>query len=248
MKKHAPDRTPNPGLPPTPPEGELTRILADGRRSRSVATNEILPLVYTELRRLAAARLSREARGHTLQPTALVHEAYLRLLGPPSRSGNARKTSGDRSGDAIESGSSMGAGEEPTWENRRHFFGAAAEAMRRILIDHARTRSRQKRRVPAAMAGQGEPQIDDPATQFQDLIALDAALTKLAEADPQKAQLVELKFFAGLPTNEVAEVLGVSLRTAERQWAFARAWLYREIEGSDETDANEANTDGRSAR
>lgn len=142
----------------------------------------------------------------------------------------------------------MGAGEEPTWENRRHFFGAAAEAMRRILIDHARTRSRQKRRVPAAMAGQGEPQIDDPATQFQDLIALDAALTKLAEADPQKAQLVELKFFAGLPTNEVAEVLGVSLRTAERQWAFARAWLYREIEGSDETDANEANTDGRSAR
>ncbi len=203
MNIHALDRT------PTPPEGELTRFLTEQRGSRSAATNEILPLVYGELRRLAAARLSREARGHTLQPTALVHEAYLRLLG----------SQGEASGD------------EARWENRRHFFGAAAEAMRRILIDHARARARLKRRVPGGAEGPAARTIDDPATQFQDLIALDVALEKLAEADPQKAQLVELKFFAGLPTAEIAEILGMSLRTAERQWAFARAWLYREIEG-----------------
>jgi RNA polymerase sigma factor (TIGR02999 family) len=162
-------------------------------------------LVYDELRRLAAQRLSREAPGHTLQATALVHEAYLRLVGrDPDR----------------------------PWDGRNHFFGAAAEAMRRILVESARRRHRVKRggnraRVDLDAADPAAPEID------QDLLALDEALEHLAAKDPVKAELVQLRVFAGLTVAQAAEVLGLSTATADRYWAYARAWLRVEIAGGD---------------
>jgi RNA polymerase sigma factor (TIGR02999 family) len=166
------------------------------------AAAELLPLVYQELRRLAARRLAGEAPGQTLQPTALVHEAYLKLVGPdPDRA----------------------------WAGRSHFFAAAAEAMRRILVDHARQKRRGKRgggrqRVPLAEA---DPAAGPPA---DDLLALDEALDRLAAADPVKAELVKLRYFAGLSEEEAAAVLGLSRATASRYWAFARAWLINALE------------------
>ena len=203
--------------PPTPPpsslpasdedlEGDLTRFLSDHRKSRSAGTEAILPHVYTELRRIAAARLQQENRGHTLQPTALVHEAYLRLVSSDHSEG---------------------------WENRRHFFAAAAEAMRRILIDHARHRLRKKRQASAEDPLPVIEWADESALRFTDLLALDEALSRLEAVDARKARIVELKFFAGLAHAEIAELLGLSLRTLERQWRFTRAWLHREIEGTD---------------
>jgi RNA polymerase sigma factor (TIGR02999 family) len=166
---------------------------------------EILPLVYDELRRLAAQRMARESPGQTLQATALVHEAYLRLVG----------------GDP-----------EKPWDGRGHFFAAAAEAMRRILVENARRRHRLKRgggrgRVDLDDAQPAAPETDD------DLLALDEALEKLAQNDPVKAQLVQLRVFAGLTLAEAAEILGLSISTAERYWAYARAWLRVEIAGPD---------------
>jgi RNA polymerase sigma factor (TIGR02999 family) len=166
----------------------------------------LLPLVYDELRRLAAARLAAEPSGHTLQPTALVHEAYLRLVGPA---------------DAAR------------WDSRGHFFAAAAEAMRRILVDHAR-------RKAAARHGGGlarlelEPDLAAAREPREDLLALDEALDRLAVEDPLKAEVVKLRYFAGLTLPETAAALGLSERTAGRHWAYARAWLRRAVEGTGE--------------
>src|SRR5438067_5908986 len=169
----------------------------------SRAAGELLPLVYDELRKLAAQKLAREPAGQTLQPTALVHEAYLRLVGED---------------------------EEQHWDSRGHFFAAAAEAMRRILVEIARQKASLKRGgdrhrldVVDSLPAAPEPR--------EDLVALDAALTKLAETDKQAAELVQLRYFAGLPIRDIAEILGVSPRTADRLWAYAKAWLHQEIEG-----------------
>jgi RNA polymerase sigma factor (TIGR02999 family) len=162
---------------------------------------ELLPLVYDELRRLAAARLAREAPGQSLDATALVHEAYLRLVGD---------------------------GPEPPWDGRGHFFAAAAEAMRRILVEAARRRGRQKR-------GGGRARLDlDPAAlaapeASDDLLDLDGALDRLAAAEPRAAELVKLRVFAGLTVRQAADALGISPRTADNDWAYARAWLLVEL-------------------
>jgi RNA polymerase sigma factor (TIGR02999 family) len=166
----------------------------------------LLPLVYVELRRLAASRLAREPSGHTLQPTALVHEAYLRLVG--------------------------GNGDEG-WDGRAHFFAAAAEAMRRILIENARRKGRKKHGGDLARVDLAEADLACrmPA---EELIALDEAMTRLDAEDPLKARLVRLRFFAGLSLEEAAEILGVSAVTAKRYWRYARAWLHREVSGTAE--------------
>jgi RNA polymerase sigma factor (TIGR02999 family) len=186
---------------------EVTRILNELASGDGKAADELLPLVYRELRRLAAAKLARERAEQTLQATDLVHEAYLRLVG---------------------------GGAERSWDNRRHFFAAAAEAMRRILIERARRRQ-------AARHGGGRRRIElDEGLAVQeprdDLLALDEALTRLAEKQPIKAELVKLRFFAGLTTPEAAQALGISLATAERHWTFARTWLYAELGESDRSD------------
>jgi RNA polymerase sigma factor (TIGR02999 family) len=183
---------------------EVTRILSAIEQGDPQAASQLLPLVYDELRKLAAHRLAHQAPGQTLQPTALVHEAYLRLVGDI---------------EGID------------WDSRGHFFAAAAEAMRRILVENARRKSRQKR-------GGGLTRIDLDAAEplavpeiREDLLALDEALTKLTSLDPQSAQLVQLRYFAGLPIPEAAKALGISPRTADRLWAFARVWLLREVGG-----------------
>jgi RNA polymerase sigma factor (TIGR02999 family) len=179
---------------------DVTRILNAIEQGDAKVANELLPLVYEELRRLAAQKMSQEHPGQTLQATALVHEAYVRLVGQ----------------------------EVQDWNSRTHFFTAAAQAMRRILIDNARRKQRLKH-------GGGRQKIDlqdiEPAIEVpsDDLIALDEALTRLAQKDKVKADLVKLRYFAGLTLEQAADLLGLSERTAKRYWAHARAWLYREI-------------------
>jgi len=174
--------------------------LGDGHGRRTA--DELLPLVYEELRRLAAARLARESRDYTLQPTALVHEAWIRL----------------------------GADPQPAWQNRAHFFAAAAEAMRRILIDAAR-----RRRAVRHGGGLERVEVDDAAqeivapAQDDELLAVHDSLDRLAAEDPRKAELVKLRYFAGLTLEEAAEALDVSVPTAKRDWAYARAWLFNAI-------------------
>ena len=165
---------------------------------------ELLPLVYDELRRLAAQRMSREVPGQTLQATALVHEAYLRLVGgDPDR----------------------------PWDGRGHFFAAAAEAMRRILVENARRKRSRKR--GGGLVRQDLDAVNPAAPEPpEDLLALDEALDQLAAAAPEAARLVQLRYFAGLTLAEAAQVLGVAPRTADRLWAYARAWLLRALEGS----------------
>lgn len=185
---------------------DVTRILSNLEAGDPAAAEQLLPLVYEELRKLAAAKLAVEPSGNTLQPTALVHEAYLRLVG---------SASGD------------------SWDHRGHFFAAAAEAMRRILIDNAR------RRTATRHGGEMRRQVlDADALPVQepreDLLALDEALDRLAAEDPLKADLVKLRYFVGLSLPEAAAALGLSERTAGRHWAFARAWLRREVEGAPE--------------
>ena len=188
---------------------EVTRILSQIEAGDPAAADKLLPLVYDELRQLAAAKLAHEKSGQTLQATALVHEAYLRLVRPGDSQGNS---TGDES-----------------WDGRGHFFAAAAEAMRRILIDNARRKLRLKH------GGQFErvelPQ-DIAATDDRPerLIDLDAALTRLAAEDTTAAEVVRLHFFAGQPLDEVARLLGMSRASAYRQWAYARSWLKCEIE------------------
>jgi RNA polymerase sigma factor (TIGR02999 family) len=181
---------------------EVTSILNAMARGEPDAASQLLPLIYDELRRLAAQKLAQEQPGQTLQATALVHEAYLRLLGDSSDS--------------------------RSFKDRGHFVAAAASAMRRILIDNARRKRTRKRgggleRQPLEAVAAPEPDAD--------LLALDEALEKLASKDPEKARLVELRYFAGLTGEEAAEVLGISPTTADRHWAYARAWLRAEIRG-----------------
>ena len=166
-----------------------------------ISADELLPMVYTELRRLAAARMSRESPGHTLQPTALVHEAWLRL------------------------------GEGARFENRAHFFGAAAEAMRRILVERARRKQREKRGGGAEHVDVDAVEIAAPTTNDDELLAIHEALDRLATHDARKAELVKLRYFAGLSFEETATVLGISVPTAHRDRAYARAWLHQEIRG-----------------
>lgn len=181
---------------------DVTRILSAIDRGDAKATDELLPLVYEELRLLAAQRLSREVPGQTLQATALVHEAYIRLVGDEPRN----------------------------WDGHRHFFAAAAEAMRRILVDNARRKKSQKhggdrQRIDLDEA---EPACASPSSP-DNLIALDEALERLAEKDRVKADLAKLRHFAGLTNEQAADVLGISPTTAKRYWAYARAWLLRAI-------------------
>ncbi len=189
---------------PVPPMSEVTRILSAIEQGNPRAAEQLLPLVYEELRKLARQRLAHEKPGQTLQATALVHEAYMRLVGDPST--------------AADQG----------WNSRSHFFGAAAEAMRRILVESARRKNRLKHG--------GEHQRVDldsaclvSAAPSLDLLALDEALTKLAQAEPAKAELVKLRFFAGLTMPEAAAALNISLATAERHWTFAKSWLFAEL-------------------
>jgi RNA polymerase sigma factor (TIGR02999 family) len=180
---------------------DVTQLLAAAEAGEPHAAAELLPLVYDELRKLAAARLADENPGQTLQPTALVHEAYIRLVG-------------------------TAAGRD--WNGRGHFFAAAAEAMRRILVDVARRKLADKRGANPqrhALDGLSTPERDE------ELIALDDALRKLAAIEPQKARLVELRYFAGLTGEQAAEALGISPTTADRYWAYARAWLQAEVRG-----------------
>jgi RNA polymerase sigma factor (TIGR02999 family) len=177
---------------------EVTRILSAIEQGDPHAAEQLLPLVYDELRQLAAQKLAQEKPGQTLQATALVHEAYLRLVG---------------------------ANPQPPWDSRGHFFAAAAEAMRRILLNHARDKGRQKR-------GGGRQRVDldrlavaDVASS-DDVLALDEALQRLEQQNQPCAELVKLRFFAGLTMAEAAAALGIAPRTAHRSWAFARAWLY----------------------
>lgn len=185
---------------------EVTVILESIRLGDAGAAEELLTLVYAELRRLAAQKMNREAPGHTLQPTALVHEAWLRLAGDKA----------------------------PEFQNRAHFFGAAAEAMRRILVESARRKKRVKHggeleRVDIDGLELPAPMPDD------ELLALDEALDRLAAVDGRAGEMVKLCFFVGLTQEEAAKELGVSLATAERIWAFARAWLFREMQKQRDT-------------
>jgi RNA polymerase sigma factor (TIGR02999 family) len=189
---------------------EVTRVLSAVEQGDRCAAEQLLPLVYDELRRLAVQKLAQEKPGQTLQPTALVHEAYTRLVG-----------------------GGEGAAGEPLWDGRGHFFAAAAEAMRRILIDRAREKRSAKR-------GGGRRKLDidavDVATRAtpDQLLALDDALAKLAHQDPAAARLVELRYFAGLSVEEAGKALGISTATAYRHWKFARAWLHGELLGTGE--------------
>jgi RNA polymerase sigma factor (TIGR02999 family) len=189
----------------------LTRVLQDIAAGDTAAAAKLFPLVYEELRLLAARRLAAERPGHSLEPTALVHEAYLRLAGAAPPGG---------------------------WTGRAHFFAAAAEAMRRILVDNARRRAALRRgggrvRVDSddALAAIAPPAVDDAVTDPDQLVALDAALTKLEAEDKPRADLVKLHYFVGLSLEDAAEALGISRATAYRHWTYARAWLHHEIAG-----------------
>jgi RNA polymerase sigma factor (TIGR02999 family) len=183
---------------------DLTHMLSAIEQGDPQAAEQLLPLVYDELRKLAAHRLAHQPPGQTLQPTALVHEAYLRLIGDPEGS---------------------------NWDSRGHFFAAAAECMRRILVENAR-------RKQAVKHGGGKQRV--PLEEFhcvtespEDLLDLDDVLTRFAAEEPDKARLVQLRFFAGLSTPEAAAALGISVATAERWWTFARAWLYSELKAGE---------------
>ena len=182
---------------------EVTRILSAIEQGDPHAADQLLPLVYDELRRLAAQKLAQEKPGQTLQATALVHEAYLRLVDT------------DR---------------EEHWNSRGHFFAAAAEAMRRILVDSARHKESLKRGGRLARADIDERLVPQPQIS-EDVLAVDRALTKLADVDKKAAELVQLRYFGGLTLPEAAQILGISPRTAGRLWSYARAWLRQEIEG-----------------
>jgi RNA polymerase sigma factor (TIGR02999 family) len=190
-----------------PPPGAVTRLLHAWSQGDALARDQLMPLVYEELRRRAAAFLRRERRDHTLRPTDLVHEAYLRLRAQNS-----------------------------AWQNREQFFAVAARLMRRVLVDHARARKAAKRgqALRVELTDSLSPTIPPPQP---DLIELDQALEELARRDPRLETLVELRFFGGLTQQECAEVLGVSLATANREWALARSWLWRRLKDGPGADA-----------
>lgn len=177
---------------------DFTELLSRAQQGDSTAAENLLPLVYDELRRLAAAKMAREAPGQTLQPTALVHEAWLRL----------------------------GADQQPHWKNRAHFFRAAAEAMRRILVDRSRARSTQKR--SAELEPLDESRLE-PTAPSEEILAVDEALELLAREDSNAAEVVKLRYFVGLTVPQIAELMGVSPSTVDRNWSYARTWLKRAI-------------------
>lgn len=179
---------------------DLTRILTAIEEGRTESAGELFPAVYQELRRMASHRMASERPGHTLQPTALVHEAWLSLVDTPAQS----------------------------WQNRAHFFGAAAEAMRRILIASARRKLTTRRGAGAAHLDVDAIEIAGPLPDDQ-ILALDDALERFAALEPRHAELVKLRYFAGLKIEDASEVLGISITTAKRWWSYARAWLYYEI-------------------
>ncbi len=179
----------------------VTQLLNNLEQGDPSAASELLPLVYDELRRLAAQKLASEPAGQTLQPTGLVHEAYLRLVGGET---------------------------DPHWQGRRHFFAAAAEAMRRILVENARRKRSHKRGGGRQRLRIDELQVAAPEVDEM-LLAIDEALGKLAAKDPVKAELVKLRYFGGCTMAEAADALGISKPTAERYWAYARAWLHQEV-------------------
>jgi len=185
---------------PKPTHNAITRALEIAGEGDVRAADSLLPLVYEELRRLARARLARETPGSTLQPTALVHEAYLRVVGD----------------------------DDPGWDNRRHFFGAAAQAMRRILLDQARRKAQLKHGGADARADFdcADVAIEPPA---DNLLEIDEALQKLEAADPRKREIVNIRYFAGLSNEDTAATLGLSVGTIEREWRFIRVWLRREL-------------------
>jgi RNA polymerase sigma factor (TIGR02999 family) len=186
---------------------EVTRILNAIQRGDAQAAGQLLPLIYDELRKLAAQRLAHETPGQTLQPTALVHEAYVRLVGK---------------------------GEEPHWDSRGHFFAAAAEAMRRILVESARRKHRLKRGGNRQRVDLGA--VEAPSQEpSDDLEALDQALNQFAAEDAVKTELVKLRYFAGLSIEEAASCLGISRATANRYWLYARAWLYDHLRTRDDS-------------
>lgn len=182
---------------------EITRLLIDWRNGEAAAFEQLVPIVYDELRRLARAFMRRQNPGHTLQTTALVNEAYIRL---------------------VDS-------DKVNWQSRTHFFAISAQLMRRILVDAARRRQSQKRggdRVQITL----DERIDIPLENETDMVALDEALKRLAEFSPRQCRIVELRYFGGLTEEQVAEVMEISARTVRRDWSLARAWLYRELTGS----------------
>ena len=183
---------------------DVTRILSEIEQGDPAAAEKLLPLVYDELRKLAAQKMAQEKPGQTLQATALVHEAYLRL---------------------VDNGKAQ------HWDSRRHFFAAAAEAMRRILIERARRRNRRGGRHREL---RHDPTSADGGRSVEDLLAVDEALEHLAARDPEKAELVKLRFYAGLTLDESARCLGVSRATASRHWAYARAWLHERLQEKSE--------------
>ncbi len=189
------------GFMATPPPQDVTQLLIDWSDGNREALDKLLPLVYQELRRLADRYLRRERSDHTLQATALVHEAYLKLI-------DQRNVH---------------------WQNRAHFFGVAAQAMRRILVDHARAHQSAKRGSGGLKLSIDEGLEVSEEQPAADMVALDDALNALAEIDPQKSRIVELRFFGGLSIEETAEVLGIGTATVIRQWRMAKAWLYNEV-------------------
>src|SRR5262245_49481877 len=209
-------------MSPAPSEPEdATRLMAAAAGGDRAAADQLLPLVYEQLRKTAQLRLAGERAGHTLQATALVHEAYLKLIGV----------------------------RDVPWQGRAHFYAAAAEAMRQVLLDHAKARKRVKRGGGFAridlddVATVGGPVVEDHQPDREDFVALDDAIRRLASRDPRMAEVVRLRFYAGLEISQVALVLDVSERTVKNDWAFARAWLERELRP-----ATGAEDDGRSRR
>ncbi len=186
----------------TMPDRNVTHVLEALEKRDPLASEQLLPLVYDELRRLAGQKMAQEAAGHTLQPTALVHEAYLRLVG----------------------------GAPARWESRGHFYAAAAESMRRVLIEAARRKSSQKRGRGRLRIEFSEDIARDEPAPLESLLALDEALEKLKTEDADSFELVMLRYFGGLTVEEAAAAMGISARTAKRYWSFARAWLQREMD------------------
>lgn len=187
-------------MSPSPLSARVSLLLANWRQGDQEAREALVPLVYSELRRIARRHLWREHPGHTLESAALVHEAYLRLIGQRS----------------------------PPWQNRAHFFGVAARLMRQILVDHARNRLAAKRGAGVPRLSL-DAQVASPHQHEVDLVALDDALDRLAALDPRQGRIIELRFFAGLSIEETALVLGISPATVKREWTTARAWLLREL-------------------
>jgi len=206
---------------------DVTRILSQIESGDQAAAEQLLPLVYDELRKLARSKLTHEKPGQTLQATALVHEAYLRLVGGPGV-GSQESGVSDQSQITTNLTPDSCPLTPVSFSSRGHFFAAAAEAMRRILVDSARRKQRLKRGGDREREPLEEDQIAAPSVDG-DLIELDAALEKLQQKDSRKAELIKLRYFAGLTQQQAAEALGVSVATADRDWAYARAWLLREM-------------------